>query len=74
VILGALFGLLFGAVDCHVGLRAGSRFPSIPFSVLSISILRASAVPPSSKTQHRADHRLGRRIARRRAVMFTIPR
>jgi putative OPT family oligopeptide transporter len=41
VILGALFGLLFGAVTVYVGLRAGLTVSaSIPISVLSISILR----------------------------------
>ena len=42
VILGALFGLLFGAVSVYVGLRAGLTVSaSIPIAVLSISILRA---------------------------------
>src|SRR6202011_5437691 len=42
VVLGALFGLLFGAVTVYVGLRAGLTVSaSIPISVLSISILRA---------------------------------
>ena len=42
LILGSLFGLLFGAVTVYVGLRAGlSVCVSIPISVLSISILRA---------------------------------
>src|SRR3989449_4751232 len=42
VILGALFGLLFGAVTVYVGLRAGLTVAaSIPIAVLSISILRA---------------------------------
>jgi putative OPT family oligopeptide transporter len=42
VILGALFGLLFGAVTVYVGLRAGLTVSaSIPIAVLSISILRA---------------------------------
>ena len=42
LILGALFGLLFGAVTVYVGLRAGLTVSaSIPISVLSISILRA---------------------------------
>src|ERR1700741_3597446 len=41
VILGALFGLLFGAVTVYVGLRAGLTVSaSIPIAVLSISILR----------------------------------
>lgn len=42
VILGAFFGLLFGAVTVYVGLRAGLTVSaSIPIAVLSISILRA---------------------------------
>src|SRR5437868_2773461 len=41
-ILGAFFGLLFGAVTVYVGLRAGLTVSaSIPIAVLSISILRA---------------------------------
>ncbi len=42
LILGGLFGVLFGAVTVYVGLRAGLTVAaSIPISVLSISILRA---------------------------------
>jgi putative OPT family oligopeptide transporter len=42
LILGAAFGILFGAVTVYVGLRAGLTVAaSIPISVLSISILRA---------------------------------
>ena len=42
VMLGALFGILFGAVSVYVGLRAGLTVSaSIPIAVLSISILRA---------------------------------
>ncbi len=41
ILLGAIFGLLFGAVTVYVGLRAGLTVAaSIPISVLSISILR----------------------------------
>ncbi len=41
VLLGGLFGILFGAVTVYVGLRAGLTVAaSIPISVLSISILR----------------------------------
>lgn len=40
--LGAVFGVLFGAVTVYVGLRAGLTVAaSIPIAVLSISILRA---------------------------------
>jgi putative OPT family oligopeptide transporter len=42
IVLGALFGILFGAVSVYVGLRAGLTVSaSIPIAVLSISILRA---------------------------------
>ena len=42
VILGSIFGVLFGAVSVYVGLRAGLTVSaSIPIAVLSISILRA---------------------------------
>jgi len=42
VALGALFGVLFGAVSVYVGLRAGLTVSaSIPIAVLSISMLRA---------------------------------
>jgi len=42
LVLGAIFGILFGAVTVYVGLRAGLTVAaSIPISVLSISILRA---------------------------------
>jgi len=42
VVLGSIFGVLFGAVSVYVGLRAGLTVSaSIPIAVLSISILRA---------------------------------
>lgn len=42
IILGGIFGLIFGAVTVYVGLRAGLTVAaSIPIAVLSISILRA---------------------------------
>jgi len=41
IVIGALFGILFGAVTVYVGLKAGLTVAaSIPISVLSISILR----------------------------------
>lgn len=41
IILGALFGILFGAVTVYLGLRAGLTVSaSIPIAVLSISVLR----------------------------------
>ena len=42
LILGCIFGILFGGVTVYVGLRAGLTVSaSIPIAVLSISILRA---------------------------------
>ncbi|MGH2568008.1 MAG: OPT family oligopeptide transporter, partial [Bacteroidota bacterium] len=42
VVLGAFFGILFGAVTVYLGLRAGLTVSaSIPIAVLSISLLRA---------------------------------
>jgi putative OPT family oligopeptide transporter len=42
VLLGSIFGIIFGAVTVYVGLRAGLTVAaSIPIAVLSISILRA---------------------------------
>jgi putative OPT family oligopeptide transporter len=42
ILLGSLFGVIFGAVTVYVGLRAGLTVAaSIPIAVLSISILRA---------------------------------
>ena len=42
VLLGAFFGIIFGAVSVYVGLRAGLTVSaSIPIAVLSISALRA---------------------------------
>ena len=42
VVLGMLFGIIFGAVTVYVGLRAGLTVAaSIPIAVLSISLLRA---------------------------------
>jgi putative OPT family oligopeptide transporter len=41
VLLGSLFGLIFGAVTVYVGLRAGLTVAaSIPIAVISISLLR----------------------------------
>jgi putative OPT family oligopeptide transporter len=42
ILLGAFFGIVFGAVTVYVGLRAGLTVSaSIPIAVLSISLLRA---------------------------------
>src|ERR1700741_820775 len=41
LLLGSIFGVIFGAVTVYVGLKAGLTVAaSIPISVLSISILR----------------------------------
>jgi putative OPT family oligopeptide transporter len=73
VILGALFGLLFGAVTVYVGLRAGLTVSaSIPISVLSISILRAfgrSTILENNIVQTTGS--AGESLAA--GVMFTIP-
>jgi putative OPT family oligopeptide transporter len=73
VILGALFGLLFGAVTVYVGLRAGLTVSaSIPISVLSISILRAfgrSTILENNVVQTTGS--AGESLAA--GVMFTIP-
>ncbi|MGH9775286.1 MAG: OPT family oligopeptide transporter [Candidatus Acidiferrales bacterium] len=73
VILGALFGLLFGAVSVYVGLRAGLTVSaSIPIAVLSISILRAfgrSTILENNIVQTTGS--AGESVAA--GVIFTIP-
>ena len=73
VVLGALFGLLFGAVTVYVGLRAGLTVSaSIPISVLSISIFRAfgrSTILENNIVQTTGS--AGESLAA--GVMFTIP-
>jgi putative OPT family oligopeptide transporter len=73
VLLGGLFGLLFGAVTVYVGLRAGLTVSaSIPISVLSISILRAfgrSTILENNIVQTTGS--AGESLAA--GVMFTIP-
>src|ERR1700726_1008115 len=73
VVLGALFGLLFGAVTVYVGLRAGLTVSaSIPISVLSISILRAfgkSAILENNIVQTTGS--AGESVAA--GVIFTLP-
>lgn len=80
LILGALFGLLFGAVTVYVGLRAGLTVSaSIPISVLSISILRKLGVylPPFGRPTILENNIVqttgsaGESLAA--GVMFTIP-
>src|ERR1700685_617141 len=73
VILGSLFGVLFGAVSVYVGLRAGLTVSaSIPIAVLSISILRAfgrSTILENNIVQTTGS--AGESLAA--GVMFTIP-
>ncbi|MGH9649564.1 MAG: OPT family oligopeptide transporter, partial [Terriglobales bacterium] len=73
VILGALFGLLFGAVTVYVGLRAGLTVSaSIPIAVLSISILRAFGRATILETNIvQTTGSAGESLAA--GVMFTIP-
>ena len=71
--LGALFGVLFGAVTVYVGLRAGLTVAaSIPISVLSISILRAfgkASILENNIVQSTGN--AGQSIAS--GVIFTLP-
>ena len=73
VLLGSVFGLLFGAVTVYVGLRAGLTVSaSIPIAVLSISILRAfgrSTILENNIVQTTGS--AGESLAA--GVMFTIP-
>ena len=73
VILGSLFGILFGAVSVYVGLRAGLTVSaSIPIAVLSISILRAfgrSSILENNIVQTTGS--AGESVAA--GVIFTIP-
>jgi putative OPT family oligopeptide transporter len=73
LILGAFFGVLFGAVTVYVGLRAGLTVAaSIPISVLSISILRAfgkSSILENNIVQTTGN--AGQSIAS--GVIFTLP-
>jgi putative OPT family oligopeptide transporter len=73
LILGSLFGVLFGAVTVYVGLRAGLTVAaSIPISVLSISILRAfgrASILENNIVQSTGN--AGQSIAS--GVIFTLP-
>ena len=80
VVLGGLFGLLFGAVTVYVGLRAGLTVSaSIPIAVLSISILRKLGLylPPFGRPTILENNIVqttgsaGESLAA--GVMFTIP-
>src|SRR5579863_10507624 len=73
LLLGAVFGVLFGAVTVYVGLRAGLTVAaSIPISVLSISILRAfgkASILENNIVQSTGN--AGQSIAS--GVIFTLP-
>lgn len=73
LILGAFFGVVFGAVTVYVGVRAGLTVAaSIPISVLSISILRVfgkSSILENNIVQSTGN--AGQSIAS--GVIFTLP-
>jgi putative OPT family oligopeptide transporter len=73
LVLGSIFGIIFGAVTVYVGLRAGLTVAaSIPISVLSISILRVfgrSSILENNIVQTTGN--AGQSIAS--GVIFTLP-
>jgi putative OPT family oligopeptide transporter len=73
LLLGSIFGVIFGAVTVYVGLRAGLTVAaSIPISVLSISILRVfgkSTILENNIVQTTGN--AGQSIAS--GVIFTLP-
>lgn len=73
ILLGSIFGIIFGGVTVYVGLRAGLTVAaSIPISVLSISILRAfgrSSILENNIVQTTGN--AGQSIAS--GVIFTLP-
>jgi putative OPT family oligopeptide transporter len=73
ILLGCVFGIIFGAVTVYVGLRAGLTVAaSIPISVLSISILRVfgkSSILENNIVQTTGN--AGQSIAS--GVIFTLP-
>jgi putative OPT family oligopeptide transporter len=73
LLLGSIFGIIFGAVTVYVGLRAGLTVAaSIPIAVLSISILRAfgrSSILENNIVQTTGN--AGQSIAS--GVIFTLP-
>jgi hypothetical protein len=72
VVLGAVFGLIFGASTVYLGLRAGLTVSaSIPIAVLAISVLKRVGDRRSGE-QHRPDDRIGRQSVAAE-VVFTVP-
>src|SRR2546423_7858607 len=73
VILGSLFGLLFGASTVYLGLRAGLTVSaSIPIAVLAISVLKK--LGGSTILENNIVQTIGSaRESAPRGVLFTIP-
>ena len=73
VLLGSLFGLIFGGVTVYVGLRAGLTVAaSIPIAVISISMLRYKGKPSVLETIIvQTCGNAGQSIAA--GVIFTLP-
>jgi putative OPT family oligopeptide transporter len=73
VLLGALFGIIFGGVTVYVGLRAGLTVAaSIPIAVISISLLRHKGKPSVLETIIvQTCGNAGQSIAA--GVIFTLP-
>lgn len=73
ILIGAIFGVLFGAVTVYVGLKAGLTVAaSIPISVLSISILRVLGKPSILENNIvQTTGNAGQSIAS--GVIFTLP-
>ena len=73
LLLGSIFGIIFGAVTVYVGLRAGLTVAaSIPISVLSISILRVFGRPSILENNIvQTTGNAGQSIAS--GVIFTLP-
>jgi putative OPT family oligopeptide transporter len=73
VLLGSLFGLIFGAVTVYVGLRAGLTVAaSIPIAVITISVLRYKGKPSVLETIIvQTCGNAGQSIAA--GVIFTLP-
>jgi putative OPT family oligopeptide transporter len=73
VLLGAIFGIIFGGVTVYVGLRAGLTVAaSIPIAVISISLLRYKGKPSVLETIIvQTCGNAGQSIAA--GVIFTLP-
>ena len=63
----SFFGVIFGAATVYLALRAGLTVSaSIPIAVLVDRGLQEARQVDDPREQHRPDHRLGRRVDRRR--------